>query len=79
MPTFTVKQAREKFARLVETARRGTPVTITRRGRQVATLTGIAQSKRSGLPDLTAFRASLPTTRKRRTTTIDDLRRAERY
>jgi prevent-host-death family protein len=77
MASVSVKEARQKFAQLVETARCGTPVTITRRGRKVARLTGVAQ-KKGGLPDLTEFRASLKAGRKGRKTTIEDLRRAER-
>jgi prevent-host-death family protein len=77
MPSATIKQAREKFAQIVETARRGTPVTITRRGRKVARITGLG-GKKSVLPDLTEFRASLKSGRKKRKATIEDLRRAER-
>jgi antitoxin (DNA-binding transcriptional repressor) of toxin-antitoxin stability system len=53
-------------------------VTITRRGQKVAKLTGVAQKKGAGLPDLTEFRASLKNGRKGHKITIEDLRRAER-
>jgi prevent-host-death family protein len=79
MATVNVKEARRKFAQLVESARRGTNTTITRRGRKVAQLAGVPDIKSKGLPDMTAFRASLPRPRKGRTTTIEDLRRTERY
>ena len=79
MPTVSVKEARQKFARLVEAARRGSSVTITRRGKQVAKLTGVATRNQAKLPDLAAFRASLSAGRKGRATTVAELRRAERY
>jgi len=78
MASISVKEARRKFAQLIETARCGTPVTITRRGQKVAKLTGVAQKKGAGLPDLTEFRASLKNGRKGHKITIEDLRRAER-
>lgn len=78
MANVSCKQARQNFAQLIETARRGTPVTITRRGREVAKLTGIAPSHRPGLPDLAVFRAALKSCQRGRSVTIAHLRRAER-
>ena len=79
MKTVSVKEARQNFARLIEAARKGAAVTITRRGREVARITGIGGRQTGRLPDLTAFRASLKGGRKGRTTTIENLRRGERY
>jgi len=76
--SFSIGEARRKFSRLVEIARGGTPITITHRGEKVARLIGIAGKKGKGLPDLTAFRASLNSGRKDHKTAIEDLRRAER-
>ena len=78
MKTVSIKEARGKFAQLIESAARGSSISITRRGRKVAQLTGISKGAPGRLPDLTAFRASLGKGRAGRRTTIDDLRRAER-
>jgi prevent-host-death family protein len=78
MPTVNIKQARQKFAQLVESARKGTPVTITRRGKKVAELTAVEGKSAKAMPDMAAFRASLKSGRNGRKTTIADLRRAER-
>jgi prevent-host-death family protein len=78
MKAISVKEARQKFAQLIETAQRGTPITITRRGRKVAELIGAAGEVQGKLPDLTAFRSSLKGGRKGKRTTIDDLRQSER-
>ena len=78
MNTVSIKEARQKFAQLIESAGRGNPITITRRGRKVAELTAVSKGARGRLPDMTAFRASLEKGRAGRRATIDDLRRAER-
>jgi prevent-host-death family protein len=79
MATVSVKEARRKFGKLVESARRGTTTIVTRRGRKVAQIVPLSERKAVGLPDMTAFRASFPQPRNGRTTTIADLRRRERY
>jgi prevent-host-death family protein len=76
--TVNVKEARRKFSQLVDSAQSGTPVTITRRGKKVAKLTSASSTKSGGLPDLTAFRASLKADRKIKTATIQHLRNSER-
>jgi len=78
MKTVSIKQARERFAELVDQASRGSSIVITRRGRKVATLSPIASARRNGLPDLTKFRASLRNVRIDGAT-IEDLRREQRY
>jgi prevent-host-death family protein len=78
MKTVSIKEARQKFAQLIESAQRGDSISITRRGQKVAELTGVAQGPRERLPDLAAFRASLKSGRAGQRTTIDDLRRNER-
>ena len=78
MATVSVKQAREKFATLIQSAQLGTPITITCRGRKVATLTGIAAGTGGKLPDLTSFRATVKRGRNCRKATIVELRKAER-
>jgi prevent-host-death family protein len=78
MKTVSIKEARQKFAQLIESAGRGNPVSITRRGRKVATLSAVSNGIRMRLPDLTAFRASLQKGRAGRRATIENLRRSER-
>jgi len=79
MTTVGIKNARQNLARLIETAQRGAPITITRRGKQVATLTGIAPAPAPKFPDLAAFRAALKSACRGRCVTVADLRRAERW
>jgi prevent-host-death family protein len=78
MESISVKQARQKFARLVDRAQRGASVMITRRGKRVAKLTPVAEPPSEGMPDLTQFRASLGKP-KRRGATIKELRNDQRY
>jgi len=77
MKSVNVKQARQKFSQLVEQARNGDSVVITRRGRKVATLGPVSSSRKEGLPDLAGFRASLG--KPSRGSAIDRLRRDQRY
>ena len=79
MRNISMKEARRKFANLVEGARRGTSVAITRRGKRVATITQVPASEAARLPDMAAFRASLPAGGRRQTPTVIDLRLKERY
>lgn len=76
--TVSIKAARQNLATLIETARRGTPVTITKRGQEVAKLTGVKPIGCRGFPDLAEFRASLKSCPPDRTVTVSDLRRLER-
>ena len=78
MKAVSIKEARRKFAQLVEAARQGTPTTITRRGKTVAKLTGAEQGAAKALPDMAAFRNSLKRGGNGSKATITDLRRAER-
>ena len=59
MGPVSLKEARKKLGDLVGAAERGESVVITRRGRRVARLVPVEPEPRRGLPDLTAFRASL--------------------
>jgi prevent-host-death family protein len=78
MNPVSVKQARQKFAQLVDRARQGSAVVITRRGRKVAILGPVTAERRGHLPDLTAFRASLGKAR-RGETALEKLRKGQRY
>lgn len=75
MESVNVKEARQKFARLVGQARRGRSVTLTRRGKAVALLTPPEPAHRR-FPDLSAFRASLGKPSK---SIIGKLRENQRY
>ena len=61
MTTINVKEARERFRRLLEKAEHGEEVIITRRGRPVARLSRLA-SRPAALPGLADFRKSLKIT-----------------
>jgi prevent-host-death family protein len=78
MDFISVKDARRQFARLVGSAGRGCPVTITRRGRAIAQIAPIESSRRP-LPDLSAFRASLGKPVAKSAATIRHLRQENRY
>ena len=74
MRNISNKEARRKFASRVEGARHGTSVAITRRGKRVGTIRRVAENEGTQLPDIAAFRASLPVGGKRRTPTVIYLR-----
>ena len=78
MSPVSLKRARERLGDLVRAAERGEPVVITRRGREVARLVPVERSRRRGLPDLSAFRASLKVSGKSLTRELLDLRDEER-
>jgi|GEM_PF-2417002 len=59
MNLVSLKDARKHLGDWVGKAERGTPVTITRRGREVACLVPMTKKIRRPLPDLTLFRASI--------------------
>jgi len=79
MESVSIKQARQKFAQLVDKASSGTSVAITRRGRQVAKLVPPSPAKSKGLPDLTEFRASLGKPPRNPKVTVRAMRDAARY
>jgi len=79
MDSMNVKNARQQFAKLVDSAERGRPVAITRRGKAVAQIAPIPPAKRPRLPDLTEFRASLGKPPRKSAATIRHLREQERY
>ncbi len=59
MMTVGINEARRRFCELIRAAEGGEAIRITRRGREVAELGPLALPRGEGLPDLTAFRASL--------------------
>lgn len=78
MKAVSMKEARNRFADLVEAAARGAEGVITRRGKKIAKLTGIARGTiAAGLPPMAEFRASLKSAKPGKAT-IGDLRAAER-
>ena len=58
MQTVTSRQARQKFAELLDTACKGETIRVTRRGREVCRISPPAD-RPVPLPDLTEFRNSL--------------------
>jgi prevent-host-death family protein len=78
MDSLSVKDARQQFAKLVNSVRRGRSVVLTRRGKAVAEIAPVRSARRSRLPDLSAFRDSLGKPAKRSVATIRHLRDQER-
>jgi len=79
MNTINAKQARKQLGELIDAAERGETVVITRRGKKVAELGPVRKRPpRRGLPDLTAFRASLKVTGGSLTDELLTQRREER-
>lgn len=59
MRTAGIREARQNLSALIEQVKKGQVITITDRGKPVATLSAPGRVKRRGLPDLSAFRNSL--------------------
>ena len=79
MEAISVKDARQRFAKLVNAAQHGRSIAITRRGKPVAQIAPVGGDKRPKLPDLVAFRESLGKPVKKSLATIQHLREQERY
>ena len=59
MTTVTIHQAKTQLSKLIAKVEAGEEVVITRHGRPVAHLSA-ASRKKKPVPDLTAFRATMP-------------------
>jgi prevent-host-death family protein len=57
--TVSVKEARRKLGKLVESAARGERIDVTRRGRKVARIVPAEPDGKRALPDLAEFRRSI--------------------
>jgi antitoxin (DNA-binding transcriptional repressor) of toxin-antitoxin stability system len=79
MESRSVKEARQQFAKLVDSAVRGRAVAIMRHGKVVAQIAPAPSAKRPHLPDLAAFRTSLGKPAKKSPAAIRQLRDRERY
>ncbi|MBF0240699.1 MAG: type II toxin-antitoxin system Phd/YefM family antitoxin [SAR324 cluster bacterium] len=78
MLEINVKEARACLSSLLDKVERGEDVVIVRHGKPVARLAPL-QEKRSSLPGLSEFRASIHVKAKTLTETLIDLRQDERY
>lgn len=79
MDIINIKEARRRLSDLVKAAERGRSVTITRRGKEVARLGPVPKKPRRGLPDLSAFRATIKPKGKSLSETVIAMRSEERY
>lgn len=79
MNAISIKHARQQFAQLVNSVQGGRTVALLRRGKAVAQITPMPAALRQGLPDLSAFRASLGKPAPKSKATLTHLRQAERY
>jgi len=80
MQTVTSRQARQKFAELMDTASHGETIRVTRRGREVCRISPPTE-KTAPLPDLTEFRNSLKSRIKGKplSQTVIEMRDEERF
>ena len=60
MRTAGIREARQNLSILLDEVKKGREVVITERGRPVAKLVPPDPPKRRGVPDLTAFRRTMP-------------------
>ena len=60
MRTAGVREARQNLSKLLEEVRRGAEIVITERGRPVAKLGPPDRPRRRGVPNLAAFRRTMP-------------------
>lgn len=83
MIQVNVRDARGRFAELLSAAEAGQTVEVTRDGKAVAHIVPpparAAATAQTGLPDLTAFRASLGKPRRKSKATIETLRAQDRF
>ncbi len=79
MQTVSVKQARQHLADLLNHISRGSSVSITRRGHEVAVLAPTASRLKQGLPSMAAFRDTIGLGRTTAKGTIEALRQDQRY
>jgi len=76
--TVNLKEARRRLSDLVKAAERGESTVITRRGKKVACVGPVEPKGKRGLPDLSAFRASIKGKGKGLTDELLAMRREER-
>ena len=79
MDTVDITEARRRLSKLVRAAEQGESVVITRRGKEVARIVPAERKPLRGLPDLSAFRASIKIKGRSLTEELLALRREERY
>jgi prevent-host-death family protein len=79
MDTVNLKEARNRLGALVEAARRGESVVITRRGRKVARLVPVEDRPDTLLPDFAAVRAGVKVKGKPLSQVVIEQRRKARY
>jgi prevent-host-death family protein len=72
MRTAGVREARQNLSALLDEVKKGREVVITERGRPVAKLVPADRPRRHGVPDLTAFRRTMPTLDPPLSTTVQE-------
>ena len=79
MDTVSIKEARNKFATLINAAQCGRTVAITRRGMLVAKMVSPTPLRQRGLPDRATFRKVIKIRGTSLSKTVIALRRQEPY
>jgi prevent-host-death family protein len=77
MLEVNVKEARSKLSSLLDRVERGEEIVINRRGKKVALL--ISPKRKSTLPSLKDFRASISAKGEPLSQTVIDIRQEDRY
>ncbi len=79
MIQVSVREARQRWAKLINTAQSGEVVEVTRRGKTVARIVPPEPATRRKLPDLSAFHKTLKMAGSPMSQTVINMRRRERY
>lgn len=79
MIQVNVREARQRWAKLISSAQAGQTIEVTRRGKTVARILPPLPTTRRKLPDLTAFHKTLKMTGTPMSQTVIEMRRQERY
>ncbi len=78
MKKYSVREAREQFASVLDTVASGEEVVVTRRGRATARIVGVTDGH-VRFPDRSALRAALPPMTESASESVRRLRDQERY
>jgi prevent-host-death family protein len=79
MIQVSVREARQRWAKLISSAQAGETIEVTRRGKAVARIVPPQPAPRRKLPDLTAFHKTLKMTGSPMSQTGFEIRRQVRY
>ncbi len=79
MIRISTREARQRFAQLIDSAQSGRTIHITRRGKAVAVLSPMPRAQAAPLPEMSAFHQRLALKGKPMSQTVLQARRQTRY